>query len=234
MNSLIQAESYLIGSSEDIKKLENAQSAKLLVISDSHGNYDILSSIITNYGDDCNALFFAGDGTEDLCSFLENATSDKDLANHLPPVIAIVKGNCDKENFSIYIDDDERNFHFPYTVTAKIAGRTILLVHGNIQDVDLGTETLANMAYKNDGDMVFFGHTHKPYWEEIMGTLILNPGSCAKPRGNYPPTFAIVSYPGETDRYCVEYFKIEGDGGIFNDYAFSPISVESSANLHNE
>ena len=46
MNSLTQLASNLIGSQEDIIALEEKSSANILVISDTHGDYDVLCDII--------------------------------------------------------------------------------------------------------------------------------------------------------------------------------------------
>jgi predicted phosphodiesterase len=74
-----------------------------------------------------------------------------------------------------------------------------------------------------DADLVFFGHTHRPWREDISGTLFLNPGSCARPRGVTPASFAIVSYPGMQDRYDVSFFGVRRE--LFGKNSFYPINV---------
>jgi len=90
----------------------------------------------------------------------------------------------------------------------KIAGRTVVVTHGHKHNVDFGTDSLQQTAEVMSADMVFYGHTHRTKREDAGATLILNPGSCARPRGGMPPTFAVVSFPGITERYDVDFFEI--------------------------
>ncbi|AEE16054.1 metallophosphoesterase [Treponema brennaborense] len=232
MNTLTVQDTSLIGSEEAISMLEKKHAARLLVVSDSHGEAEVLEKIITEFGSDCDALIFCGDGVCDVIACMDESVSDKKLAAALPPVIACVKGNGDAERYPIYGEEDEpsdgagterrvcRYFEVQPRVLLRAAGRTVLVVHGNRHGVDFGTETLQSSAEVMDADMVFFGHTHRPYREENGATLLLNPGSCARPRGGVPPTFAVVSVPGSTERYDVEFFELEET--MFGGYVFTP------------
>ena len=101
MNSLTQLASNLIGSQEDIIALEEKSSANILVISDTHGDYDVLCDIIQEFGHISDALVFCGDGICDISSYIQEAYVDESLQEHLPPVVAIVKGNGDSEKNQI-------------------------------------------------------------------------------------------------------------------------------------
>ena len=59
MNSLTQIESNLIGSQKDILALEEKSSANILVISDTHGDYDVLCDIIEEFGHISDALWLS-------------------------------------------------------------------------------------------------------------------------------------------------------------------------------
>ena len=188
MNSLTVQTASIIGSEEDILYLEQKESARLLVISDSHGESELFEKIIKEFGADCDAVVFCGDGICDIISYINKAAFDKKMTEDLPPVVICARGNGDADRYPLEIQIDssgdlEPRHIQPYfsvipTVLFKVAGRTVLCVH------------------------------HRIFREEAGPTLVLNPGSCSRPRGNFPPSFAVVSFPGRTERYDVEFFEI--------------------------
>ncbi len=229
MNSLTQIESNLIGSRQDILDLEKKNSANILVISDTHGDYDILCDIIEEFGVISDALVFCGDGICDICSYIQDAYVDESLQELLPPVIAIAKGNGDSEKNAIVTPKTaeypaaRKIITAPNSVLFTAAGRNIYVSHGHRHSVDFGLDSLTVTAKTLDADLIFFGHTHRPYWEENSGTLYLNPGSCSRPRGGNPPSFAVVSYPGMQDRYDISFFGIRSE--LFGKFSFYPMNV---------
>ena len=58
----------------------------------------------------------------------------------------------------------------------------ILLTHGHYYNVSLGTEQLAEEARARNFDIAMFGHTHRPYFNDERGIIVLNPGSLSYPR----------------------------------------------------
>ena len=70
---------------------------------------------------------------------------------------------------------------------------------------------------------MFFGHTHRLFWEEHDGTLILNPGSCVNPRDRFPPSFAVVSFPGGRERFHIDFFEIRE--GLFGAIDILPLAL---------
>lgn len=222
MNALVQQECLLLGSEEAIEELENKESARLLVLADSHGEYKLVESIIKEFGPECDAVLFCGDGNEEFAACVENAIYDEDLKAALPPVLATVRGNCDEEAYFIRKEDEENVASVPMQLSErqifKVANRNVFMVHGHRHGVDLGIETLSAAASALDADMIFFGHTHRPFRCENEATLMLNPGSISRPRGGFAPTFAFVSFPGEAERYSVEFFTVVEP--LFGGYKF--------------
>lgn len=229
MNSLTQLASNLIGSQEDIIALEEKSSANILVISDTHGDYDVLCDIIEEFGHISDALVFCGDGVCDICSYIQDAYVDESLQEHLPPVVAIAKGNGDSEKNQIIkpktfeTPASRKILTAPNTILFTAAGRNIFAAHGHKYYVDYSLDSLAVTAKNLDADLIFYGHTHRPYWEETSGTLYLNPGSCSRPRGGSPASFAIVSFPGMQDRYDISFFGIRSE--LFGKFSFYPINL---------
>ena len=56
------------------------------------------------------------------------------------------------------------------------------MTHGHYYNVSLGPERIAEEGRMRGADIVMFGHTHRPYLEEINGLTVLNPGSLSYPR----------------------------------------------------
>lgn len=227
MNALIQQPSLLVGSEEEIERLEQLSSACILAVSDTHGAVDELEAILKAFGADCDAFVFMGDGVSDVLTCLERAAQDESLLEVLPPVIAFVRGNGDADTYYINkVEDDnvaQISVQVPDRQMLRIAGRNLLFMHGHRHGVDLGTETLTAAVEPMDADMIFFGHTHRPFREETNASLILNPGSVLRPRGGFPPSFAVVSFPGETERYKTEFFTIKES--MFGGFNFKTLEI---------
>lgn len=233
MNTLSLDTASVIGSSGDILSLRRKERARLLVVSDSHGGAEVLRKIVTDFGDGCDCLVFCGDGICDVVALVEEASCDGRLAAAIPPVVVCARGNGDGEQYPVAVNsvrpDDGpgapvvQYFSVQPTVMLCVAGRNLMCVHGHRHGVDLGTDTLSATAESMDADMVFFGHTHRICREESGPTLLLNPGSCARPRGGLPPTFAVVSFPGGTERYNAEFFAVRET--LFGGYGFSAVHV---------
>lgn len=212
MNSLNLNESGLIGSEVAIENLKNMKNISALVISDSHGEYDIFCKVIDEFAVNVDLMIFCGDGLCDFFRYFEEAKVNVKMQEKLPPVIAVVRGNCDIEDFSFVKD----------MLVFEAAGRNILVTHGHRFSVNFGTDTLSASAASFDADFAFYGHTHIVHWEEVSGILLLNPGSCSLPRGSKYKSFAVINFPGLVERYSFQYFCVEKN--IFGKVSFSPIN----------
>lgn len=142
---------------------------RLLVVSDSHGRYERLSSLLDRQKG-IDALIFLGDGLSDL----ERA----DAYSRGISVFA-VRGNCD----------------FPSSLTRERAseemtlcfeGYRLLLMHGHTRGVKYGLDNAIYAASERKADILLFGHTHEcvekyiPEGEEYSldkPLRIFNPGS---------------------------------------------------------
>ena len=116
MNTLLQDESLLIGSREEIQKLATKDSARILVVSDSHGAYSNLLLILRQFGVASDALVFCGDGICDISKLISNAVDEAEIKAIIPPVIGIVEGNNDADLYPVRnVLSDE-----PYYVQWKV------------------------------------------------------------------------------------------------------------------
>ncbi len=143
----------------------------LLIVSDSHGRYERLESLLEMHKN-VDALIFLGDGLLDL---------DRAGVRDYPFTVFSVRGNWDSGRGSITAmrAKDEMTFTFE--------GIKFFALHGHTKGVK---STLVNAIYaaeQNEADVLLFGHTHEPidtYLSQGEYNLnkplhIFNPGSLA-------------------------------------------------------
>ncbi|QYH52124.1 metallophosphoesterase [Liquorilactobacillus hordei] len=143
---------------------------KILVVSDSHGDRDILVKLLKKYKGQVTAMFHCGD------SELE---PDDELFNDFH----VVKGNCDYDS------------RFAKKVVVKVGSENVLLTHGHLYGVNSGLNSLNLLAQENKATIALFGHTHLLGAEMVKECLFLNPGSISFPRGEYSNiggTYALI------------------------------------------
>lgn len=233
MLELVQDSSLIFGSKAAIDSLAKKESATLLVISDSHGNKEMLHTIVENYGKSSDALIFCGDGIGDLFALFEAAKKHKKIRSFIPPVCAFVRGNGDYEYFPVSFNPDPVKFPHGKEFYAEIpaeqflnaAGFRLMITHGNAYGVYYGLTALSVAAKNNDADFVFYGHTHVPGMQEIDCTCLINPGSISMPRKSQPPSFALVNIPG---RYRGEMSFMEIHHSILDGITFSGFNPSCS------
>lgn len=210
MIEISQHKQNVIGSREAIAALENKDHARLLVLSDSHGKYSTMESIVRGYGAECDALIFCGDGVCDIAQLLYMAKTDKKLMDCLPPVIAAVRGNCDPGSYPL----DKGTLYFSEMIELKVNGTGILISHGHMQNVDYGVETLGLEMQVSGCSTGFYGHTHVASEDNFRNFKIVNPGSCARPRGGQQAGFAIAT----VEKSFVDIAFITTEGRIWNPF----------------
>jgi predicted phosphodiesterase len=69
---------------------------------------------------------------------------------------------------------------------------------------------MARAANAKEGDLIAFGHTHKPWHREVAGIHFLNTGSVGKPKdGDWRAGYVIVE--AEEEVKAVEFVRVEYD-----------------------
>ena len=67
---------------------------------------------------------------------------------------------------------------------------------------------MARAANAKEGDLIAFGHTHKPWHREVGGIHFLNTGSVGKPKdGDWRAGYVIVEAQDEVKN--VEFVRVE-------------------------
>ncbi len=136
-------------------------SKRLLVVSDSHGNYIKLNNIIREAGF-FDVMIHCGDGANDLV----HASVPEGIVRYT------VSGNIDLMRMTGL----ERNIEF------TVEGLDFLVTHGDLYRVKYGFDEIIKEGISREADIVIFGHTHNQYIKESPPVLF-NPG--AANRGQY-------------------------------------------------
>ena len=203
MITLQQNSNYLIGSLEDIAALETKEQARILTISDSHGDWRGLMRIVKQFGPTCDALIITGDCWRDLEELLELADEDDAVRQVIPPVLGFLRGNGDPSYIAVSYDIGKTNTNartlpkgsviMPDRLVLTANGQQILFVHGHMEGVDYGYNKLGLDAKMLGLHYAVHGHTHIPHFEQHGDFTFINPGSISRPRGGSPASFAILT-----------------------------------------
>lgn len=164
---------------------------ELLVISDTHGDAAVLATIFRwarRRG--LASLAYLGDGLSDI----ESASA----AAAFRPDTAAVRGNGDVSA----VAEVYRVLDF--------AGRRFFLCHGHTAGVQDSFDPLLRIAGQAGATAALYGHTHVPFWDELGGVLVLNPGSPSRPRCGAPPTFATIDCPADGSWFVPRHWVVQG------------------------
>ena len=145
--------------------MEKKTEYKILVVSDSHGNNDLLRKAI---GQEMpiDMLIHCGDVETDLKAVL-GPGRDYDLE--------IVRGNMD--SWSSYPED----------LLLRVGYYNIFVAHGHKYGTKYTNENILEAGRKKLADVVLCGHSHVPEIERTAdGILLVNPGSVALPHQDPP------------------------------------------------
>jgi len=140
---------------------------KLLVISDTHGNY-ALALKAHSLSEPIDIIVHLGDGLSDAELMQELLHAD----------VVCVAGNCDLGSSA------------PRELLWECEGKRILLTHGDAYRVKFGLERLKQRALEVRADLVLFGHSHIATQENYSDILFLNPGTMMNDISNN--SYAIV------------------------------------------
>ncbi len=192
--------------------LSDKTKVKILVVSDSHGSRNTLERIIKKFGSLCDILCFCGDGIQDLFDIIEESQYDNSIKECLPENICFVRGNGDQPSYNLATAAEKpKLISIPMNHDLTVCDTNIMISHGHEYDVYYGMDYLYDASIVHNAKLVLFGHTHLSNVQTKYGITLLNPGSCARPRGGTPHTFAIVTLEKETKSITWNYYKMDLD-----------------------
>jgi putative phosphoesterase len=93
---------------------------------------------------------------------------------------------------------DDPGFRYRQTEVVSI-GELKFLVHHIVNPSELH-DSLKERVARERPDVVVFGHTHKPFSQELGGTLFFNPGYAGKSRFGMQRTLALLHCNGKRIR----------------------------------
>lgn len=192
MNRFTCCENGVIADEAFCNRLQKADTASILLLSDTHGAVDAVQWILSNFSEECQACLFAGDGAQDIITVVREATTGLIT---VPPVIIMAQGNCDSQLYPPIFPDSEnpKPFGLPVYQQKTIAGQHILLAHGHLHHVELDGRKLSMTAESLGCTIAVYGHTHIQSIECFGGVTAVNPGSPLRPRGKSYGGFALLS-----------------------------------------
>lgn len=128
---------------------------RVLVFSDSHGRVSPMVDAVALYRPD--VAFHLGDVTRDADN-LRLACPELTLYQ--------VRGNCDLMAGDIQTEG-----------VVRLAGKTILYLHGHTRHVKQGVGLAVSAAREAGADILLFGHTHQSLRARYGDLLAVNPGA---------------------------------------------------------
>ncbi len=194
-----------------ITEHHHEEMGRLAIISDVHGNYDALRSVMQdaakngvtgylNLGDmvgygaypeevvtalsSDNVLSIAGNFDLKVVEFAR--TSAKPRVRSVKRAVVAVAAR-DLSGTSI-----DTLASLPPEIRLEIQGKRIIMVHASPLDPDehLGPGTtdqrLAEIGKAADSDIILIGHSHLPFTRTVNGVMFLNPGSVGRPADHDP------------------------------------------------
>lgn len=157
---------------------------KLLILSDSHGNVNNMITAILESEPDM--VIHLGDCETDVYR-LEERFPDMHFET--------IAGNCDY--------DDEY-----LEKIIEIEGKKILICHGHTYNVKGGYLNIEMASLEKGVDIALFGHTHKVFYDNNNGLIMMNPGSIGAPPYGIPPSYGLL-YLDENEAVKMETRYIE-------------------------
>ncbi len=149
---------------------------KIAIISDIHDNLTNLEKFLDwAKNNQIEEIFSCGD----LCA---PATLVRVLAPGFNGKIRIIFGNiCDRDLEEEKAGELKNIIHYGDLAEFKIENKKVALVHS--------PEIAKKLAASGKYDIVFYGHTHQPWIEQVGSTVLANPGTLAGMF--YEATFAV-------------------------------------------
>ena len=149
---------------------------KILITADIHDNQPNLEMCLNYYNKNkVDGLVVCGDITnEETLDF---------IAKNFPGEIFVIRGNMDIYDENLIYNYKNIKYVGRYG-TVNISGKKVGLCHEPDYADSLLKDNLADPC-----EIIFFGHTHKPWQEEKNNIRLINPGTVA---GTFSkPTFAV-------------------------------------------
>ncbi|WP_203266181.1 metallophosphoesterase [Streptococcus uberis] len=159
-----------------------AKKTTIIVMSDSHGDREVVESIKNRYLDQVDAIFHNGD-------------SELRSTEPIWDGIHVVAGNCDYDS------------SYPQKLVVQLDSYVIAQTHGHLYNINFTWDKLDYFARESQADICLYGHLHRPAAWQIGQTIFVNPGSVLQPRGDInEKLYAKIEMTEKT--ITVDYFDL--------------------------
>ena len=156
---------------------------KLVILSDTHGSTQAVERVFSEQPD-AELYLHAGDVLRDaeyLATLVGAELNAGEQDESVSPRVIGVPGNTD------WPDGNQ-----PLARIVCAAGHRILLAHGHSFGVQYTTKFFADAAAESNCDIAVYGHTHIVDVSPAPPLTVLKPGSAARPRDAYEPSYMVV------------------------------------------
>lgn len=157
---------------------------KVLVVSDNHGQADVIQQLKARHKEDVEHFIHCGDS--------ELPFNSPDMEGFYA-----VRGNCDFDN------------DYPQQLIKEVCSNRIFVTHGHLHQVKSSLMPIMYAAQEEEANIVCFGHSHIAGAEYTGGILFVNPGSISLPRMTRDKTYAIIE-ESNLD-FFVHYYNEKGE-----------------------
>lgn len=149
---------------------------KCMIVSDIHGSYEDLKKVIDIFEEEkMDKLILLGDllyhGPRNPLPKGYNPKKVASLLNGYKDKIIAVRGNCDAEVDQMVLDFPMRADY----LELYIDGHRFFITHGHLYNED-------DLPLIQKGDVLMYGHFHKPIAKQANDIYIFNPSSIALPK----------------------------------------------------
>lgn len=212
MKGFISPEKGILSSGNHFEEITGAKNGSFLILSDTHGAFDLAEEIISRFTPDISGVIFAGDSGTDIQSMFRKVCGNNGVEN-FPDLFIAVQGNGDEPRYTLKQVDEEKPviMELPLVKKTRLCGTNFLITHGHKYHVSYGIENLLEVLKNTASRIGIFGHTHRQYYQEKDGIILINPGSISLPRGGEEPGFAIIEIR-ENKKPKTTFFSIEYSG----------------------
>ena len=154
---------------------------KLLLISDNHGNMEVVENILKK--------------------------ENYDISIHLGD--SQLSESFIKKHFTYYVQGNHDSY-LPEKDIFEIEENRIIIGHGHyflgFFNIFNAAKGAVSFAKKHNANIVIFGHSHYPCNKIIDNILCVNPGSCYLPRNPEGRSYAIMKIDHQNVDVEIKYF----------------------------
>lgn len=157
---------------------------KALIISDNHGDQQILEQVTQHWQGQVDLMIHCGD-------------------SEMEPTLPVM------QRFDVAVQgNNDWGLDYPLEQTVVKNDRRVYATHGHRYQVNSPLTPLMLKGQEQQAAMVCYGHTHQLAVTVEDGMLMINPGSISLPRGQYARlggTYAVVGIDDE--HFVVDYYN---------------------------